>query len=171
MRTERIEQNKQDKKVRYRYRTNSSQATTHISTRGVLQSDPNTTNTTNTTNAPSNSPTNSQHIRISVRLPRGIVTSLTLKKNIIAIWLLYRAPSRKDPQWILDIIEKGEDIKEDIKPDTIMTIINTFVYSCLESWDKDTGKGLSDFVTELMIDEALEPNDHSIYSTLMGLIG
>ncbi len=108
----------------------------------------------------------SQHIRISVRLPRGIVTSLTIKKNIIALWLLYRTPSLEDPEQILDLLESGGDVKDD----TVGTMVNNFVYHCLSFWEQDTGKGLSDFVTERMIEDALEVEDYDMYVTLLGLI-
>ncbi len=105
----------------------------------------------------------SQHIKISVRLPRGIVTSLTIKKNIIAIWILYRTPLKSDPEQVVSLIEEGLPVKED----TIKEMVTRFVYRSLNDWDHDTGKGLSDFVTELMIEDALEMEDHSIYQMIM----
>ena len=105
----------------------------------------------------------SQHIKISVRLPRGIVTSLTLKKNIIALWMLYRTPLESDPEQVCDLIENGDPVKDD----TIKEMATRFVYRSLEHWEHDTGKGLSDFVTELMIEDALEMEDHSIYQMIM----
>lgn len=107
--------------------------------------------------------TPSQHIKISVRLPRGIVTSLTLKKNIIAIWMLYRTPLESDPEKVCDLIEDAMPVKED----TIKEMATRFVYRCIDKWDHDTGKGLSDFVTELMIEDALEMEDHAIYQMIM----
>jgi hypothetical protein len=104
-----------------------------------------------------------QHIKISVRLPRGIVTSLTLKKNIIALWMLYRTPLESDPEQVCDLIEEGKDVKED----SIKEMATRFVYRSLEDWDYDTGKGLSEFVTERMIEDALEIEDHAIYQIIM----
>ena len=109
----------------------------------------------------------SQHIKISVRLPRGIVTSLTLKKNIIAIWMLYRTPLESDPEQVCTLIEEGLPVKDD----TIREMVTRFVYRCLNDWEHDTGKGLSDFVTELMIEDALEMEDHSIYQMIMSNTG
>lgn len=105
----------------------------------------------------------SLHIKISVRLPRGIVTSLTLKKNIIAIWMLYRTPLESDPEQVCDLIEEGLPVKAD----TVKEMATRFVYRCLNDWEHDTGKGLSDFVTERMIEDALEMEDHSIYQMIM----
>lgn len=116
-----------------------------------------------------NKPPSSQHIKLSVRLPRGIVTSLTLKNNIIALWLLYRTPTKSDPEQVIDLLEEGLAIKED----TIKEMVSSFVYKSLDKWEHDTGKGLSDYVTELMIEDALEnedSNDYTIYESLMGLI-
>lgn len=116
-------------------------------------------------NSPCATPS-SAHVRISVRIPKGIVTSLTIKKNIIAIWLLFRTPLSTDKEMVIDLIEN----KEEIGNNTIPDMINSFVHSCLDEWDKNTGKGLSDYITEKMIGELLEENDHIIYRTLMGLI-
>lgn len=117
---------------------------------------------------PSTPSQSSAHIKISIRLPRGIVTSLTIKKNIIAIWILYRTPLKTDPEQILDLIDVG--LGNTIRDDTIITVVTTFVYKCMNDWNKDTGKGLSEFITELMIEDALELDDHSVYLNLMELI-
>lgn len=112
----------------------------------------------------------SQHIKMSIRLPRGIVTSLTLKKNILSLWLLYTAD--EDELDLENIVEYREANRiEDIGKFTEManTLISAFVYKCLEDWDKETGKGLSDFVTEKMIEDLLE--DYILYSTVIGLLG
>ena len=124
------------------------------------------------------SQTPSLHIKISVRLgkgSKGIVTSLTIKKNTVALWLLYTC----DPEVLhTNIIneeerEKGAELKpEDIQKDkdTVSQLISEFVYKCLEGWDKETGRGLSDFVTELMTKDILDEEDHYNYSELMRLL-
>ncbi len=103
------------------------------------------------------------HMKISIRLPRGIVTSITLKNNIIAIWLLYRTPREHDVEQVCELLEKREPVKDD----TVRAMVMSFVYDCLEMWEKDTGKGLSDFITEKMIGDCLEEDDHFLYKALM----
>lgn len=114
-------------------------------------------------------PLSAQHLKISVRLPRGIVTSLTLKKNILVLWILYTA----DPDlFYIDIIGNNvvelqeEHIKKD--KDAIWKLINDFVYKCLDNWSKETGRGLSDYITECMIEDFLD--DYEIYEKLLPLI-
>ncbi len=119
------------------------------------------------------SPVTSQHIKMSVRLPKGIVTSLTIKKNIIALWILYTCDPETLNTEIIDSSEASEAqslTQEDIIEDeeTIYKLVNTFVYKCLEGWDKESGKGLSDFVTELMIEDFLD--DYDLYESLLPLI-
>lgn len=122
----------------------------------------NTTNTNQSTN----------HIKISVRLQRGIVgtgvTSFTIKKNIIALWLLYRQPISTNhintnhinttySTYSLPDTPNKKELETFSKK--VPKIINDFVYTCLNEWDKDTGKGLSDFITERMIKDFLEGSE------------
>ena len=120
---------------------------------------------------PINAISTSQHIKMSVRLPKGIVTSLTIKKNIIALWLLYTCDPESLHTELLDVEDimehmTIEDVIEDEK--TISKLISVFVYKCLEGWENETGKGLSDFVTELMIEDFLD--EYPLYENLMPLI-
>lgn len=113
----------------------------------------------------------SQHIKMSVRLPKGIVTSLTIKKNIIALWLLYTCDPEALSTEIIDSSEANnilcpEDIKKD--EETISKSVSSFIYKCLEKWENETGKGLSDFITEMMIEDLLE--DYVLYENLLPLI-
>ena len=74
---------------------------------------------------------------------------------------------------LLDVEDLAELMKIDIIEDeaTISKLINTFVYKCLEGWENETGKGLSDFVTELMIEDFLKVGDeYPLYENLMPLI-
>jgi hypothetical protein len=136
----------------------------------------------------------SQHIKISIRLKRGIVTSLTLKKSIIAIWLLYTADTDVLPLEQLEelmavaggttrattiaaagTLEAQKELEnlENLKnlnafKEKANELVNDFVYECLEDWDKDTGKGLSEFVTEIMIADFLE--DYDQYELILNSI-
>jgi len=95
---------------------------------------------------------NSMHYKMSLRLNNGTVTSITIKKNILALWIIY-SPVTGD----LDL--------EKTSSEKIMTLINKFVYTSLKYWDKETGKGLSDFITEQMIHDFLE-SQYGLYSTI-----
>ncbi len=145
-----------------------------------------------------------QHIKLSVRLPKGIVTSLTIKKNIIALWLLYTSdPSYIDidsiNKWVeqslngvsnqagntgnndIDTIMKPKEIEDALEADLaavaeakkelekiqekINRSINNFVHKCIGKWIKESGKGLSDFVTEMMIEDLLE--DYKLYTIVL----
>lgn len=93
--------------------------------------------------------TQSHSIRIPIRLsqsnnPDGIskVSSLSLKKNICALWLL-----------LLDV-QEGKDGKERI---------TDFVYDCIDKWENDSAKGLSEFISEKMICEMLQTDDYKEY--------
>jgi len=43
-----------------------------------------------------------------------------------------------------------------------------FVYNCLDDWDREDGKGLSDFVLTRMICEMLEEGDFLEYKRVLG---
>lgn len=103
----------------------------------------------------------SQHIKMSIRLNRGVVTSLTIKKNIITLWLLFSEANTN-----LDL----SDIK-DIDFKKISKMVNDFVYDCMNHWENDTGKGLSDFITERMIQDIINDPDTSLvyYKLLKGI--
>ena len=96
----------------------------------------------------------SQHIKMSLRISNK-VTSITIKKNIIVLWLIFS-----------DKIDL-EDL-EDLDFEKVSVVINNFVYSCLNGWDKDTGKGLSEFITDMMIKDFLDDSyTYSVYRELL----
>lgn len=112
---------------------------------------------------PITSPQQTQHIKISVRLPKGIVTSFTIKKNIIALWLLYTSDTDYlDIYSLLDSLD-SEDLNK--FSEKVSKLINNFVYKCLNEWTKESGKGLSDFITEKMIEDFLD--DYPLYVALL----
>ncbi|MDP8268246.1 MAG: hypothetical protein P9L97_05905 [Candidatus Tenebribacter davisii] len=45
--------------------------------------------------------------------------------------------------------------------------LTDFVYTCLDKWDKDTAKGLSDFVSEKLIQDMLEAEDYIEYKKIL----
>ena len=87
-----------------------------------------------------------QHIKFSVRV-NGRVTSITLKKNTIALWFMF-SPFRNNE-------------------DDILSYVNDFIVDCSDDWDKDDGKGLSEHVTERMIETLLEKDDIRSYQRLV----
>ena len=99
---------------------------------------------------------NTQHIKMSIRLSNGIVTSLTIKKNIVALWIIFAKTNS-------DI-----DLTTELNFDKLSSLVNTFVYKCMNDWKQNTGKGLSDFITEKMIRNILnDGNTYSIYCDLI----
>jgi len=86
-------------------------------------------------------------LRISIRIS-STVTSLSIKKNLIALWILL---SEEDPKQTKDLITE-------------------FVYTCLDKWDKETAKGFSDFVSEKLIQNMLEKEDYRDYRRILKTI-
>ena len=94
----------------------------------------------------------SNHIRMSLRID-GKVTSITLKKKIIALWLIYNVGINES-----NIEEKISSLK---------TSVFDFVYECLKGWHYLSGKGLSDFITNKMISEILEKEDYAVFLNII----
>ena len=86
-------------------------------------------------------------MRISIRISSQ-VTSLSIKKNLIAIWILLM---NTDP----------EDSRDDL---------TEFVYKCLDQWTGDSAKGFSDFVSERLIQDMLEADDYIEYKQILGIL-
>lgn len=90
----------------------------------------------------------SQVQKYNLRLSFGektFVTSITLRKNILALWILMAEKHEEDPQ------------------KTIMDFIDSV---CLKRWKGDTAKGFSDFVTKCMIHSLLESADFELYKKI-----
>lgn len=83
-------------------------------------------------------------IRVSIRISGG-VTSLSIRKNLIALWILLSEVYSKDPK---------EELTE-------------FIYKCLDLWKGDTAKGFSDFVSEKLIQSILETEDYIAYKKIL----
>ena len=80
-------------------------------------------------------------IRFSIRIS-GSVTSISLRKNIIALWLVMNGitDSKSFHNYILD-----------------------FIYKCLSVWQKNDAKGFSDYVSACMIEDLLSGEDFVAY--------
>lgn len=98
-------------------------------------------------------------LRFSLRVysdeyPEGKVTSMTLRKSIVIIWILFGTKNFT--------FEKKKGLH-----DRIEGIITDFIYESLNSWPHADGKGLSDFVSDKMFKDLLVKKDYRRYSQLM----
>ena len=82
-----------------------------------------------------------ESLKYSLRIG-GRVTSITLKRNIVSLWLT-----------LSDF---------DISGDPHSYILD-FIYNTLDNWEKDNAKGLSNFVTQEIIKSMLEKRDFVRY--------
>lgn len=83
-------------------------------------------------------------IRINIRIC-GVSTSISLRKNLIALWILM---TRQHPTRWRDNL-------------------NDFVYKSSGVWTGESAKGFSDFVTERMILTLMEQRDRGKYKTIL----
>jgi len=86
----------------------------------------------------------SSAVRIPIRI-EGSTTSISLRKNIVALWiLLNEIPIKNRKSKLVD-----------------------FIYSCLDLWEGESAKGFSDFVSEKMVKGFLEQEDFKEYRKIM----
>ena len=83
-------------------------------------------------------------IVIPIRI-QGKVTSISIKKYIIALWILLSNYDKK--------IYKKE--------------LNDFIYGCSDSWEGSSAKGFSDYCVLKMIISLLEENDSLKYKKIL----
>lgn len=97
------------------------------------------------------------NILMEIKTPSGNMyrypTSVTLKKNIVSLWLV---------------------MMEKIHCDHNREIIDFIQNVCMERWRGDTAKGLGDFILKCMLHSILEKNDWEnfklVYKSLNGRI-
>jgi len=89
---------------------------------------------------------NNSALRFSVRIS-GTVTSLSLRRNIVALWLSLS----------FDKIDKID----------LQGKVSNFIYANLSDWKNNTGKGFSDFISEKMIEDILEGDDFNKYRKIL----
>lgn len=83
---------------------------------------------------------NNESLRFSFRLS-GRSTSITLRKNIVSLWLVLSDNDKSDyNKVIVDFIDK-----------------------CIDDWKEDTASGLSAYITYRMIKSMLESDDFRSY--------
>lgn len=90
-------------------------------------------------------------LRYSIRI-NGSVTSISLRKNLVALWLVLN----------IDGVEKSEKAFNNV-------VIN-FIYKCLDKWKGNNGKGFSDFVSVEMIFNILEYEDFALYEEIYEIL-
>jgi hypothetical protein len=87
-------------------------------------------------------------IKFNVRIGSGIGsvnTSITLRKNIVSLWILLMDKSNSDPY---------------------ITVQNFIDLVCMKRWTGNTGKGLSDFITKCMVHSFLDEDDFKLYKKI-----
>ena len=110
-----------------------------------------TTKTPKTSKMPKN-------IRFSIRLSSQSVTSISINTQILLLWLLFQPKtSQKDPN--------------SLKLHHCKAICTDFFISQMKHWLYNTGKGLSEFLTEAMIRDILEesPNLEKTYNKIQDI--
>jgi len=93
----------------------------------------------------------SNHMKDSVRFSircGGIPSSISLKKNLISLWLVLSDNHQ----------EKGDDNIQEIYK---------YIYNCLDTWKEDNLKGFSSFVSTSMIRDLLDTGDFTLYSRVI----
>ena len=83
-------------------------------------------------------------VRLSLRIAKK-VTSITLDPTIVGLWLLFCT----------------DDDPSDYK--LIKGRINEFVYANLSTWEREDGKGLSEYITNRMMKACLDQKDFKLY--------
>jgi hypothetical protein len=100
-----------------------------------------------------------QVLRFSFRLS-GRSTSITLKKNILSLWLILsdtdycKDPGTQDAQGTQYTSEQ------------YYISIQKYIDSCIDKWTGDTARGLSDFITDMMLQDILEEEDFRAYKVV-----
>ena len=85
---------------------------------------------------------NNESLRFSIRVD-GSVTSISLRRNVVSLWLLFSEITKDKQEAIL-----------------------TFIYDCIDKWENTTAKGLSSYILETMIKDILESDDFRQYQRI-----
>lgn len=91
-------------------------------------------------------------LRYSIRIS-GSVTSISLRRNLVSLWLCLNIDSVVE-------IDRGK----------LQGKVQNFIYSCIDEWKKDNAKGLSDFVSDKMIEDIIDEKDFRNYALIFDTI-
>lgn len=86
-------------------------------------------------------------VRVPIRIS-GSVTSISLRKNLVALWILL----------------------SDMEPKDYKSPLTDFIYKCSDSWKENTAKGFSEFISEKLIESILDSNDYVDYKKILAKI-
>jgi len=84
-------------------------------------------------------------LRFPIRI-LGSSTSLSIRRSVVALWLT---------------LTTEDDVKTPYKD-----IISDFIYTCINSWEGQSAKGLSEYVAERMLQDILEKEDYKRYQKI-----
>jgi hypothetical protein len=89
--------------------------------------------------------------------PKGKVTSVTLRKSSVILWILFGTQnfSFETPDGYYARCE---------------ALTTSFIYKCMDNWPHPDGRGLSDFVLDLMHKDFLDTKNYRRYKRLMQTI-
>jgi hypothetical protein len=91
-------------------------------------------------------------LRYSVRIA-GSVTSLSLRRNLVALWLTLNTD---------EIVDFNSGVKGSLNG-----LVLNFIYKCIAKWKKNNGRGLSDFVSDMMIQDIVDSDDYAKYKSIL----
>lgn len=99
-----------------------------------------------------------KNVRFSIRLSSQSVTSVSINTQILLLWLLFQ------PKISLDSLDS-------LKLHHCKAICTDFFISQMKNWHYNTGKGLSEFLTEAMIRNILEesPNLEKTFNKIQDI--
>lgn len=81
-------------------------------------------------------------LRFSLRLSNQKVTSVSINTNIVILFLLFHPKLQQT---------NPEKIKFPTSSYTAKAIVTDYMISCLSKWNQNSGKGLSDWMTDKLL--------------------
>lgn len=124
-----------------------NQKTTRSERRRIAASIRKRTKNTQTTSTHDKPSKTSISVIVSIRV-NGISTSISLKKNIVALWILSLG----------------------LNADSWKRELTNFIHDCADSWKNESAKGLSEFVSTKIIASLLEDKEVVMYKKILSKI-
>lgn len=97
-----------------------------------------------------------KNIQFPIRLSSQSVTSISINTQILIFWLLFQP--KLQPKLQHKIKSKLQPKKSQLNPYTLKSICTDFFISQMKNWPHNTGKGLSEFLTQAMLKDLLKEN-------------